>query len=62
MKGSQQDLVLFFISLQHLKTICQSQRDRKSLERQETLEDGNTSRSAAAVFADERLGLSGRLR
>ena len=50
-----------FHQSQHLKAICQSQRDRKSLERQETLEDGNTSRSAAAVFPDERLGLYGRL-
>ena len=43
------------------KTTCQSQRDRKSLERQETFKDENASPSGTDVSADERLGLSGGL-
>lgn len=50
-KGSQQDLVLFLISLQHVKLLV-NHRERKSLKRQEVFEDGKGIPSAWSEGTD----------
>ena len=44
-KGSQQDLVLFLISFQHVNYSSTTERERKSLKGQEMFEDGMASLS-----------------